>query len=92
MLLARNLATQGIEVRRAEEPIKLAARTVPAGAYIVSNAQPTARMIRNLLDPKTEQSAGVHQETGRAPQDAAERSDLRHHRVEPADAVRRGDW
>ena len=52
-----NLATQGIEVRRAEEPIKLAARTIPAGAYIVSNAQPTARMIRNLLDPKTEQSA-----------------------------------
>jgi hypothetical protein len=56
-LLARNLATQGIEVRRAEEPIKLAARTIPAGAFIVSNAQPTARMIRNLLDPKTEQSA-----------------------------------
>src|SRR5687768_3653177 len=55
-LLARNLATQGIEVRRAEEPIKLASRTIPAGAYIVSNAQPTARMIRNLLDPKTEQS------------------------------------
>ena len=55
-LLARNLATQGIEVRRAEEPIKLASRTIPAGAYLVSNAQPTARMIRNLLDPKTEQS------------------------------------
>jgi Zinc carboxypeptidase len=55
--LAKNLATQGIEVRRAEEPIKLAARTIPAGAYIVSNAQPTARMVRNLLDPKTEQSA-----------------------------------
>ncbi len=56
-LLARNLATQGIEVRRAEETIKLAARTVPAGAYIVSNAQPTARMVRNLLDPKTDQPA-----------------------------------
>ena len=56
-LLARNLATQGIEVRRAEEPIKMAARTIPAGAYLVSNAQPTARMVRNLLDPKTEQSA-----------------------------------
>ena len=36
---------------------RLAARTIPAGAYLVSNAQPTARMIRNLLDPKTEQSA-----------------------------------
>ena len=32
----------------------------------------------------------VHQAAGRAPQDAAQRSDLRHHRVEPADAVRRG--
>ncbi|HUQ87048.1 MAG TPA: hypothetical protein VM096_05780, partial [Vicinamibacterales bacterium] len=42
---------------RAEEPIKIATRTIPAGAYLVSNAQPTARMIRNLLDPKTEQSA-----------------------------------
>ncbi len=56
-MLARNLATQGIEVRRADEPIKLGSRTIPAGAYLVSNAQPTARMIRNLLDPKTEQSA-----------------------------------
>jgi hypothetical protein len=55
--LAANLATQGIEVRRADEPIKLGARTIPAGAYIVSNAQPAARMVRNLLDPRTEQSA-----------------------------------
>jgi len=54
-LLARNLATQGIEVRRADEAIKLATRTLPAGTYLVSNAQPTARMARNLLDPKTEQ-------------------------------------
>ena len=56
-LLARNLATQGIEVRRAEEAIKLASRTLPAGTYIVSNAQPTARMVRNLLDPKTDMPA-----------------------------------
>ncbi len=56
-LLARNLATQGIEVRRADEAIKLATRTLPAGTYIVSNAQPTARMVRNLLDPRTEQPA-----------------------------------
>jgi hypothetical protein len=55
--LARNLATQGIEVRRAEESVKLGARTLPPGTYLVSNAQPTARMIRNLLDPKTDQSA-----------------------------------
>ena len=55
--LARNLATQGIEVRRAEESIKLASRTLPPGTFIVSNAQPTARMVRNLLDPRTEQPA-----------------------------------
>jgi hypothetical protein len=54
-LLARNLATQGIEVRRAAEPFTLAKRQVPAGAYIVSNAQPAARLIRNLLDPQTDQ-------------------------------------
>ena len=54
--LARNLATQGIEVRRADEAIKLANRTAPAGTFIVSNAQPNARLARNLLDAKTDQS------------------------------------
>ncbi len=53
--LARNLATQGIEVRRAEEPVKIGNRQLPAGAYLVSHAQPTGRLIRNLLDPRTEQ-------------------------------------
>jgi hypothetical protein len=54
-LLARNLATQGIEVRRADEPIKIATRQLPAGTYIVSNAQPTGRLLRNLLDPDIKQ-------------------------------------
>jgi hypothetical protein len=53
--LARNLATQGIDVRRADEPVKLGARTIPAGAYLVSNAQPSGRLIRNLLDAHTAQ-------------------------------------
>jgi hypothetical protein len=53
--LARNLATQGIEVRRAEEPFKVGNRQIPAGAYLVSHAQPTARLIRNLLDPGIKQ-------------------------------------
>ena len=53
--LARNLATQGIEVRRADEAIKLGSRTIPGGAYLVSNAQPSGRLIRNLLDPHTAQ-------------------------------------
>jgi hypothetical protein len=55
--LARTLATQGIEVRRAEEPFKVAARQIPAGTYLVSHAQPTGRLIRNLLDPATDQPA-----------------------------------
>ena len=53
--LARNLATQGIEVRRADEPLTVANRQLPAGTYLVSHAQPAGRLIRNLLDPKTEQ-------------------------------------
>lgn len=55
--LARNLATQGIEVRRADEPFTVGKRQVPAGAYVVSHAQPAGRLIRNLLDPATEQPA-----------------------------------
>ncbi|MGH9349307.1 MAG: M14 family metallopeptidase [Vicinamibacterales bacterium] len=53
--LARNLATQGIEVRRADEALTIGARTIPAGAFVVSNAQPSGRLIRNLLDPHTAQ-------------------------------------
>jgi hypothetical protein len=55
--LARLLATQGIEVRRAEEALTVGGRSIPAGAYLVSNAQPAGRLVRNLLDLKTEQSA-----------------------------------
>ncbi len=55
--LAVNLATQGIEVRRADEALSVGARTVPAGAYLVSNAQPAARLVRNLLDLDTKQDA-----------------------------------
>jgi hypothetical protein len=55
--LARNLATQGIEVRRAEEAFKVGTRQLPAGSYVVSHAQPSGRLIRNLLDPITDQPA-----------------------------------
>jgi hypothetical protein len=53
--LAVTLATQGIEVRRAEEPVRVGDRRLPAGTYLVSHAQPTGRLIRNLLDPHTPQ-------------------------------------
>ena len=55
--LAANLATQGIEVRRADEAVKIGGREIPAGAFLVSHAQPTGRLIRNLLDPHTPQPA-----------------------------------
>jgi len=55
--LARNLATQGIEVRRAESALTIGTRTISAGAYLVSNAQPAGRLVRNLLDLDTKQDA-----------------------------------
>ncbi|MCC7125333.1 MAG: peptidase M14 [Acidobacteria bacterium] len=48
--LARNLATQGIEVRRTLEATRVGTREVPAGAYLVSHVQPAGRLIRNLLE------------------------------------------
>ncbi len=53
--LARLLVSQGFEVRRAEEPIKVGARTLPAGTYIVPAAQPAGRLVRNLLEPHVPQ-------------------------------------
>ncbi len=55
--LAANLATQGIEVRRADEPVTVAGRELPRGTYLVSHAQPAGRLVRNLLDPHTPQPA-----------------------------------
>ncbi|HVQ31165.1 MAG TPA: M14 family metallopeptidase, partial [Vicinamibacteria bacterium] len=51
--LADVLVANGIEVRRADEPLKAGARTLPAGTYVVSAVQPSARMVRNLLEAQT---------------------------------------
>ena len=48
--LARLLVRQGIEVRQTTEVGKAGIRTIPAGSYLVSAAQPTGRLIRNLLE------------------------------------------
>ena len=45
---------------------------MPAGAYVVSHAQPSGRLIRNLLDPKTDQ-----------PQDFIKRQEERRARRQP---------
>ncbi len=54
-MLARLLASQGFEIRRAEQAIKAGSRDVPAGAYVVPAAQPGGHLLRNLLDPQTPQ-------------------------------------
>ena len=48
--LARLLAAQGIEVSRATETFKVDTRSLPAGTWIVAAAQPSGRLVRNLLD------------------------------------------
>jgi hypothetical protein len=49
--LGRLLAMHGIELKRADEPIKLANRTLPAGTLILPVAQPSSRLLRNIIDP-----------------------------------------
>lgn len=51
--LARLLSAQGIEVKRATEAVRVGTRTLPAGTYVVPAAQPSGRLVRNLLDPHT---------------------------------------
>ncbi len=49
--LARLLAAQGIQVRRAEEAFQSGSQQMPAGTFIIPLAQPAGRLARNLLDP-----------------------------------------
>ncbi len=55
--LARTLADNGVIVARAQEPIKLDARTLPVGSYIVPLPQPAGMLARNLLDPQAPMNA-----------------------------------
>ena len=55
--LAQLLVRNGIDVRRAEQPITLTGRTLPAGTFVVPLAQPAGRLVRNLLDPQTPMDA-----------------------------------
>lgn len=55
--LAVTLARNGIEVRRSDAAFSACGRRFEAGSYVVSAAQPTKRLIRTLLDEKTEMSA-----------------------------------
>jgi hypothetical protein len=55
--LARLLVKNGIEVRQTVEPTKVGTRSIPAGAFTVSLAQPAGRLARNLLDAHTPMDA-----------------------------------
>jgi hypothetical protein len=50
--LVRTLINNGVTVQRAEEPIRLDARTLPAGTFIVPLPQSAGMTVRNLLDPQ----------------------------------------
>jgi hypothetical protein len=55
--LVRTLINNGVAVHRAEEPIKLDSRTLPAGTYIVPLPQPAGMLARNLLDARAPMNA-----------------------------------
>ncbi|MBP7570914.1 MAG: peptidase M14 [Acidobacteria bacterium] len=49
--LAELLTMHGLEVRRADEPVKAGARTLPAGTLVLPLAQPASRLLRNIIEP-----------------------------------------
>ena len=49
----------------ASEPFKVGTRDVPAGAYLVSAAQPPGRLVRNLLDTHVPQPEAFVKEQDR---------------------------
>src|SRR5688500_10350124 len=49
--LARLLAAQGIQVKRAQEAFQYGSKQMPIGTFIIPLAQPAGRLARNLLDP-----------------------------------------
>ncbi|HUH14003.1 MAG TPA: hypothetical protein VMK65_12890, partial [Longimicrobiales bacterium] len=52
--LARTLVANGVEVGRAEEPVRVGGRTFDTGAFVVPMPQGAWALARNLLDPETE--------------------------------------
>ena len=63
--LAKLLAEQGIDVRRATADIRACRKTYPAGSYAISLAQPAGRLVRTLLEPQVALDAKFMQEQER---------------------------
>ena len=55
--LATLLHRNGIEVRRTTAETTIQGRRVPAGTLVVPHGQPAGRLVRNLLDERTEMPA-----------------------------------
>lgn len=51
--LVATLVEQGIEVKQASQAFRACGQSYPAGAYLISAAQPSHHLIRTLLDPTT---------------------------------------
>jgi hypothetical protein len=63
--LARLLTSQGIEVQRAEEAFTSGGRQFPAGTFVIPAAQPSGRLLRNLLEPHIAQPEAFVEEQDR---------------------------
>ncbi len=50
--LVHTLIRNGVIVQRADEPLRIDNRTLPAGTFIVPLPQPAGALVRNLLDPQ----------------------------------------
>lgn len=64
-LLAKLLVSQGMEVRRAEEAFTVGSQKFPASSYLISVAQPSSRLLRNLMESHTPQPEGFVKEQER---------------------------
>jgi hypothetical protein len=63
--LAHLLAEHGVEVRQAAAAFKNGGKDFPAGAYLISSAQPRKRFLRAVLDPQVSMEADFVKEQER---------------------------
>jgi hypothetical protein len=63
--LARLLARQGFEVRRADAAFALGTTKYPEGTFVVPAAQPSGRLLRNLMDDHVPQPEAFVKEQDR---------------------------
>jgi hypothetical protein len=50
-VFARKLVEHGIDVRRLDEAVRIGTRTLPPGTFAIAAAQPSFRLLRNLMEP-----------------------------------------